>query len=232
MSNNALTTFTFEGQADIRVVQGEDGEPRFVAADVCKALEQPNISQVVSRLDDDEKGIQIVDTLGGAQPMLCVNESGLYALAMTSRKPEAKAFKRWITHEVLPSIRKTGQYSTQPQPVAKTPAEQALMHAQLLVDHERQLAEHDTRIARLEAHVSAAQEGYQHYSVLAYFKVKGLPAPDQLTAQRIGQQASKLSRASGHTIGKTPDPRFGSVNTYHENVLAQIVNALIDGKGR
>ena len=86
------------------------GEPWFVAVDVCKALELGNPSMTVERLDDDEKGISTIDTLGGKQRMAIINEPGLYSLVITSRKPEAKAFKRWITHEVIPAIRKTGAY--------------------------------------------------------------------------------------------------------------------------
>ena len=89
-----------------------NGEPWFVAADVCKALELGNPSMTVERLDDDEKGISTIDTLGGKQRMAIINEPGLYSLVITSRKPEAKAFKRWITHEVIPAIRKHGVYIT------------------------------------------------------------------------------------------------------------------------
>ena len=85
-----------------------EGEPWFVAADVCRALGLGNSSMAVSKLDEDEKGISLIDTLGGEQKLGIVNEPGLYALVLSSRKPEAKAFKRWITHEVIPSIRKTG----------------------------------------------------------------------------------------------------------------------------
>ena len=87
-----------------------EGEPWFVAADVAKALGLGNSSMAVSKLDEDEKGISLIDTLGGEQKLGIVNESGLYSLVLSSRKPEAKAFKRWITHEVIPSIRKTGGY--------------------------------------------------------------------------------------------------------------------------
>lgn len=87
-----------------------EGEPWFVAADVCRALGLGNSSMAVSKLDEDEKGISLIDTLGGEQKLGIVNEPGLYALVLSSRKPEAKAFKRWITHEVIPSIRKTGGY--------------------------------------------------------------------------------------------------------------------------
>ena len=87
-----------------------DGEPWFVAVDVCRALE---IDRTASRrLDDDEKGVCSTHTPGGLQDVTIINEPGLYTLVLGSRKPEAKAFKRWITHEVLPSIRKTGAYAT------------------------------------------------------------------------------------------------------------------------
>lgn len=89
-----------------------DGEPWFVAADVCKALEIANNRDALTRLDDDEKGVALTDTLGGVQNMATVNEPGLYTLVLGSRKPEAKAFRRWITHEVIPSIRKHGMYAT------------------------------------------------------------------------------------------------------------------------
>jgi prophage antirepressor-like protein len=88
-----------------------DGEPWFVAKDVCDVLEIENSRDTVRRLDEDEKGVGIIDTLGGNQEMAIINEPGLYSLILTSRKPEAKEFKRWITHEVIPAIRKTGSYS-------------------------------------------------------------------------------------------------------------------------
>nr|DAN44370.1 MAG TPA: repressor domain protein [Caudoviricetes sp.] len=90
-----------------------DGEPWFIAADVCRALDVKNGRDAVSRLDNDEKGVALTDTLGGKQEMAAVSEAGLYALVLSSRKPEAKAFKRWVTHEVLPSIRKHGAYMTE-----------------------------------------------------------------------------------------------------------------------
>ena len=104
-----IVAFNFES-SNVRVTMGENGEPMFVAADVCQALTIDNHRNVLARLDDDEKGVQIMDTPGGRQELATVNESGLYSLILTSRKPEAKRFKRWVTHEVLPSIRKTGSY--------------------------------------------------------------------------------------------------------------------------
>lgn len=98
----------------------EDGEPLFVAADVCRALEISKYRDAVSRLDEDERGSFEVDTPGGTQKMTAVTESGLYSLVLGSRKPEAKAFKRWITHEVLPTIRHTGGYVSDEQQFVNT----------------------------------------------------------------------------------------------------------------
>ena len=106
---SALMKFSFNGRG-LDVMIGDDGEPRFIASQVCEHLLVGNVSDAISRLDDDEKGIGIVDTLGGPQECLVVTEAGLYALVLGSRKPEAKPFKRWVTHEVLPALRKTGRY--------------------------------------------------------------------------------------------------------------------------
>ena len=108
---NELKVFTNEEFGQVRTVV-KNNEPWFVAADVCRALEIGNTAMALSRLDDDEKGINSTDTLGGKQEMAIVNEPGLYSLVLGSRKPEAKEFKRWITHEVIPSIRKHGMYAT------------------------------------------------------------------------------------------------------------------------
>jgi prophage antirepressor-like protein len=89
-----------------------DGNPWFIGGDTADLLGYANTRQSLARLDDDEKGVYSVDTPGGRQDVTFVNEAGLYSLILRSRKPEAKAFKRWVTHEVLPQIRKTGRYET------------------------------------------------------------------------------------------------------------------------
>ena len=108
--NNSVMEFNNEKFGKVRVVIIE-GQSWFVAKDICKSLEIKNSRDVLNRLDDDEKGVVLTDTPGGQQNMSAVNEYGLYNLILGSRKPEAKQFKRWITHEVLPEIRKTGFYS-------------------------------------------------------------------------------------------------------------------------
>ena len=101
-------SFTFSTQ-QLRAVM-IDGEPWFVAADVCDALNHSDTSMACSRLDDDEKLVQAMFVSGQNREILLINESGLYSLILTSRKPEAKKFKKWVTSEVLPAIRKTGRY--------------------------------------------------------------------------------------------------------------------------
>lgn len=111
---NELTVFNNEEFGEIRTITIDD-EPWFVAADVCNALDIGNPSQAISRLDEDEKMITLISNEGnrrGNPNVTVVNEPGLYTLILSSRKPGTKAFKRWVTHDILPAIRKTGGYMT------------------------------------------------------------------------------------------------------------------------
>ena len=132
---NELMIFSNEEFGNVRAIQIE-GEPWFVAADVCRTLEIGNTSQALSRLDEDEKDVILNDTLGGVQKMSIVNEPGLYTLVLGSRKDEAKGFKRWITHEVIPSIRKTGKYELGNQ-IPKTLPEALRAYADEVEKNER-----------------------------------------------------------------------------------------------
>ena len=105
---NDLQIFNNDEFGEIRTFQLND-EPWFIASDVCKALEIANTTSALERLDDDEKSRFNLGLSGGE--INCVNEYGLYTLILGSRKKEAKEFKRWITHEVIPQIRKTGGYN-------------------------------------------------------------------------------------------------------------------------
>lgn len=110
--NNEIRKFDFRG-ASLRTLTDKAGEPWFVAKDVCDVLELSNVGQALARLDDDEKSsITLNDGTPGNPNRAIVSESGLYALVLASRKPEAHEFQRWVTHEVLPSIRRHGVYAT------------------------------------------------------------------------------------------------------------------------
>lgn len=107
--NTEIQRFDFKGAA-LRILTDEAGEPWFVAKDVCDILGHSNVSMALDRLDDDERS---KFNLGRQGETNIVNEAGLYSLVLGSRKPEAHEFKRWVTHEVLPSIRKHGAYMTE-----------------------------------------------------------------------------------------------------------------------
>lgn len=105
-----MQSFGFEDRL-VRVIDRDDSV-WFVANDVCGALEIANPRNVIARLDADEKGVHTMDTLGGEQEMTVISESGVYALIFTSRKAAAKRFRKWVTQEVLPAIRRNGRYET------------------------------------------------------------------------------------------------------------------------
>lgn len=145
-----IEKFSFEGMAEVRVVK-IDGEPWFVAADVCKVLGLSKVSMAIKSLDADEKGVSTVSTPGGDQQVSIINESGLYSLILRSRKPEAKRFKRWVTSEVLPTIRKTGGYATPGTDLHRLLAESPLEALKAVADTATKLAEENQALkARVE----------------------------------------------------------------------------------
>lgn len=115
---NSLSVFNFENN-QVRVIT-KNNEPWFVVKDLCKVLGISKQRDAISRLDEDERGSVKLDTLGGKQNLNIVSESGMYALVLTSRKQEAKPFRKWITSEVLPAIRKTGQYKLDTKQIDKS----------------------------------------------------------------------------------------------------------------
>lgn len=137
---NELQVFQNDQFGQVRTVQ-KDGQPWFVAADVCRALELGRTWNALQRIDADEKDAISISTPGGQQDMSIVNEPGLYTLVLGSRKPEARAFKRWITHEVIPSIRKSGGYIAGQE----TMTDAELLSKALLVAH-RQIEARDAQI--------------------------------------------------------------------------------------
>lgn len=159
--DNKLMTFENAAFGKIRTLT-IDGEPWFVAADVCRALEIGNPSMAVERLDDDEKGISTIDTLGGKQRMTIINEPGLYSLVLSSRKPEAKAFKRWITHEVIPAIRKYGGYMT------KSLLEQVLENPNLIYEFARRMLVEQQKNERLRQELDRAKPKADYYDAFIH----------------------------------------------------------------
>jgi len=146
--NNEIQKFDFKGAA-LRTLTDEAGEPWFVAKDVCDILEISNPSDALKRLDDDERSRF---NLGRQGETNIVNEAGLYVLVLGSRKPEAHEFKRWVTHEVLPQIRKTGGYipTTDADDDMTILAKAVMIGQRTMEAQKRKIAEQQTRIVELE----------------------------------------------------------------------------------
>lgn len=140
---NEMQTFIYSG-AEVRTVR-KDGAPWFVLKDVCGVLGISKYRDVADRLDPDERGPVRVDTLGGSQEMTCISESGLYNVILRSDKPEAKPFRKWVTAEVLPAIRRSGGYIAGQNDLS--PAE---LMAKAIKVAEQTLAERDARISSLQ----------------------------------------------------------------------------------
>lgn len=152
--NNEIQKFDFKGSS-LRTLTDEAGEPWFVAKDVCDILGMSNPSMAVTALDKDEVAqIDPKDYLGSEnrsnQAVNIVSEPGLYKLIMRSRKPEAKEFQRWVTHEVLPSIRKTGGYIPTSDSDEDIMARAVLVAQKTIKQKNQQIAEQQTRIVELE----------------------------------------------------------------------------------
>lgn len=132
---NEVQVFDNEEFGTIRAIRGVDGEPSFVAKDVLAVLDLDRTA--TRKLDDDEKGVDSIHTPGGDQQVTTVTEPGLYKLVMRSRKPEAKAFQRWVTHEVLPALRRDGGYMVERHESPEETMARAVLLAQTTIDRQK-----------------------------------------------------------------------------------------------
>lgn len=164
-ATNPPAVFDYSGR-QVRAIT-IDGDPWFVAVDVCKILDHSNHRMAVAGLDADEKGVSTTDTPGGPQSTIIVSEAGLYALVMRSRRPEAKAFSRWVRHEVLPSIRRTGSYGAPQAAIPQTYADALQLAADQARMIDRQASEIETaqaKVAELEPRTAATATATRAYS--------------------------------------------------------------------
>lgn len=213
---NELQVFSYEGN-EVRTVQ-VNGEPWWVLRDVCEVLEIGNSRMVAERLDEDEKGVSIIDTLGGKQELTVISESGLYNVILLSRKPEAKKFKRWVTHEVLPQIRRHGAYIT-------TSKLEEIMNdpdawIKLLTALKEERLQKEMLAAQNEDMSVRLNESEKFWTIMKFnqhFNMRW----DMKTCQRMGKAASSYSRQHGYEIRKcqTNDDRFKETNSYAYEVL-------------
>lgn len=217
----------FEGH-DIRMVD-QDGEPWWVVKDICDSLGLSNPSETVKRIDsDDLSQIEVIDGLGRKQKTYVVNQAGVYSLVLRSEKPEAKRFKRWITHEVLPSIRKTGSYNLAQQ----SPRDEfAIMRGMIdvLESNRRRITSLEGSVGTIESTVVALRDTVdlfradtEYTTVRAHLRGANIKMGEK-DARAVGVKAASLCRAREIRIGDVPDERHGSVHTYPIDVLDEAV---------
>jgi prophage antirepressor-like protein len=201
--NEIQKVFNYQGSQVRTVIK--NGESWFVAKDVCDILKHSNSRVAVDRLDEDEKGVSKVYTPGGIQDMTVVNEAGLYSLVLTSNLPEAKAFKRWITHEVIPQIRKTGSYSVQP-----------MSELEILKKSVDMLLEQQKEIASVKENLTTVNHRIDSLDAV---NVEGDPQ------QRLVKMVQKLAYKSGITYSNAWNQFKDAFNTaYRTNLTARMNN--------
>ena len=234
----------------IRVIM-RCSDPWFVAKDACDCLEITNVSQACQTLDEDEKGIYKVYTLGGSQDMMLISESGLYTLIMRSNKPEAKAFRKWVTSEVLPSIRKTGGYGIRTvDDMINDPdtAIRLLTQLKILRLQNDQLEMERDEAIRTKAMIGSRREATAMNTASQKSKeceklreqigdsktYKAVTAitwlPDYFNMSNRGLYGSLAANLKKIEAGMTsefkhidiPDSRFGKVKAYHVDVIERL----------
>lgn len=204
--NNEIQRFDFRG-ASLRTLTDEAGEPWFVLKDCMSILDLGNPTETVKMFDKDEfSTTEVIDSIGRRQQTYIISEPGLYRLVMKSRKPEAKEFQRWVTHEVLPQIRRTGGYipATDADDDMTILAKAVMIGKRTMEQQQRKITEQQTRIVELEpkarfADAVAASDDTCLVGELAKMLLQnGIP---------VGQnRLSRLLRAEGY-LGKSGSNR-------------------------
>lgn len=225
MSNSLI--FKNENLGEVRVIF-IDNEPLFCLADICKALALTNTAMVANAIKSEFEGCKLdlypFETAGGTQKLTFITEAQLYFVLMRSDKAEAKEFRKWVNTEVLPSIRKTGSYSTKP-----------LSQIEILQSSIAILAEQEKKLNLLENktedlhkeqlkvkhNINRLLNNDNYMTLIAFMnlhniKQKGYHLPS------LGKKAKKLSLEQGAFMGAVIDPRYGRINTYSTEILKQI----------
>jgi prophage antirepressor-like protein len=214
-----ITPFDFDG-IEVRTAQ-RDGEPWFVANDVATALGYTNPSKAVAdHVDDEDRdSLTIREGTPGTPVRVVINESGLYALIFGSKMDAAKRFKRWVTSEVLPALRRSGSYGM-PEPGSDADLDRVeAMIAAVRADRVRVAAIEqrqdagDERMHVIESKLGEVLGAYGEYTALGYAKLKGL-STDRPFLIRLGQAAAAFMRTDGREPRRREDVSFGRINVY------------------
>lgn len=198
INDERFKIFSKENLGSVRTVL-LNNEVWFCAKDVCDILEIKNVTQAVQRFEEDERSMFNIGRQGNTN---FINESGLYTLILRSDKPEAKPFRKWITPEVIPAIRKTGKYEEKPM----TSAQYLLQQAQWMVEAENRMNNIENDVAQTSQSIG---------------NMKGIK-PNTYNSSVMGRKATKVCRTRGLLTGTVVDSKYGLINTYPLEVLDEI----------
>lgn len=226
INDERFKIFSKENLGSVRTIL-LNNEVWFCAKDVCDILEIKNVTQAVQRLEEDERSMFNIGRQGNTN---FINESGLYTLILRSDKPEAKPFRKWITSEVIPAIRKTGKYEEKPM----TSAQYLLQQAQWMVEAENRMnniendvAQNNQSIGNMKKDITRIEHNERrtltsnHLTVIAYANMKGIK-PNTYNSSVMGRKATKVCRTRGLLTGTVVDSKYGLINTYPLEVLDEI----------
>ena len=228
INDERFKIFSKENLGSVRTVL-LNNEVWFCIKDVCDILELTNPTVVAKRLDEDEKAKFDLGLKNGELTNF-TNESGLYTLILRSDKPEAKPFRKWITSEVIPAIRKTGKYEEKPM----TSAQYLLQQAQWMVEAENRMNNIENNVAQTNQSIGNIKKDItriehnerrtvtsNHLTVIAYANMKGIK-PNTYNSSVMGRKATKVCRTRGLLTGTVVYSKYGLINTYPLEVLDEI----------
>lgn len=209
---NELQIFNNSEFGEVRTVE-IDGKPYFMASDIAKALGYARPNDAVSA--HCRATVKYSTPISGKmQEVNFISEGDIYRLIVRSNLPSAERFEKWVFDEVLPQIRQTGSY------MPSSPLEALQMTVNQLVEQEKRLNSMENRLDQIEA--KAITSPVDYYTIAGFASVRKQNI-DVSTANILGRKASKLSKEYGYDIGKVSDPRYGSVNTYHVDILNMVL---------
>jgi len=208
---NELQIFNNSEFGEIRTVEIE-GKPYFYANDIAKALGYASPKDAITRHCKGAINHRYL-TNGGEQEARFIPEGDIYRLVIKSQLPSAERFESWVFDEVIPSIRKTGAYAP------KSQLEVLQLAINNLVEQERQMKELSNRVDMIEAKTVTSPVDY--YTIAGFASLRKSRI-DVSLANLLGRKAAKISREYGYDVGKVSDPRYGTVNTYHVDILTKL----------
>jgi len=227
INDERFKIFSKENLGSVRTVL-LNNEPWFCIKDICDILGLTNPTVVTQRLDEDEVTKFNLGSKVGITNF--TNESGLYTLILRSDKPEAKPFRKWITSEVIPAIRKTGKYEEKPM----TSAQYLLQQAQWMVEAENRMnniendvAQNNQILGNMKKDITRIEHNERrtvtsnHLTVIAYANMKGINS-NTYNSSVMGRKATKVCRTRGLLTGTVVDSKYGLINTYPLEVLDEI----------